>query len=84
VSWTSPDCGLGRLYGLTVLNLTLLLILLVLGRNLICALMERRGVLGARSSAPALVFPLAASRPACRWWWWAATSSSRPSTGGSS
>src|SRR6266581_134036 len=38
------------LYGLTVLNLTLLLILLfVLGRNLVRVLMERRrGVLGAR------------------------------------
>jgi two-component system nitrogen regulation sensor histidine kinase NtrY len=38
------------LYGLTVLNLTLLLILVfVLGRNLVRALMERRrGVLGAR------------------------------------
>jgi len=54
------------LYGLTVLNLTLLLILVfVLGRNLIRALMERqRGVLGARFRLRlALVFLLVALAP---------------------
>jgi two-component system nitrogen regulation sensor histidine kinase NtrY len=47
----SPDfLASALLYGLTVLNLTLLLILLVvLGRNLVRVLMERRrGVIGAR------------------------------------
>jgi two-component system nitrogen regulation sensor histidine kinase NtrY len=54
------------LYGLTVLNLTLLLVLLfVLGRNLIRVLMERqRGVLGARFRLRlALVFLLVALAP---------------------
>jgi len=54
------------LYGLTVLNLTLLLILVfVLGRNLIRALMEQqRGVLGARFRLRlALVFMLVALAP---------------------
>ena len=54
------------LYGLTVLNLTLLLILVfVLGRNLIRALMEQqRGVLGARFRLRlALVFLLVALVP---------------------
>ena len=54
------------LYGLTVLNLTLLLILVfVLGRNLIRALMEQqRGVLGARFRLRlALVFLLVALAP---------------------
>jgi two-component system, NtrC family, nitrogen regulation sensor histidine kinase NtrY len=54
------------LYGLTVLNLTLILILVfVLGRNLIRVLMERqRGVLGARFRLRlALVFMLVAMAP---------------------
>ena len=54
------------LYGLTVLNLTLLLVLLfVLGRNVVRILMERRrGVLGARfHSRLALVFVLMAAAP---------------------
>ena len=54
------------LYGLTVLNLTLLLVLLfVLGRNLVRALMEwRRGVLGARLRMQLLlVFLLMAGAP---------------------
>jgi two-component system nitrogen regulation sensor histidine kinase NtrY len=55
------------LYGLTVLNLTLLLILLfVLGRNLVRVLLERRrGVLGARFRLRlVLVFLLMAIAPA--------------------
>jgi two-component system nitrogen regulation sensor histidine kinase NtrY len=54
------------LYGLTVLNLTLLLILIwLLGRNLVRVLMERRrGVLGARfRSRLVLVFLLMAVAP---------------------
>src|SRR2546428_2701967 len=54
------------LYGLTVLNLTLLLVLLfVLGRNLVRVLLERRrGVLGARLRMQLLlVFLLMAGGP---------------------
>ena len=54
------------LYGLTVLNLTLLLVLLfVLGRNLVRVLLERRrGVLGARFRLRlVLVFLLMAIAP---------------------
>src|SRR5215468_370620 len=54
------------LYGLTVLNLTLLLVLVfVLGRNLVRVLMERRrGVLGARLRMQlVLVFLLMAVAP---------------------
>src|SRR5213083_2318247 len=54
------------LYGLTVLNLTLLLVLLfVLGRNLVRVLLERRrGVLGARLRMQLLlVFLLMAVAP---------------------
>ena len=55
------------LYGLTVLNLTLLLVLLfVLGRNLVRVILERRrGVLGARFRMRLLlVFVLMATAPA--------------------
>src|SRR3954463_8663614 len=55
------------LYGLTVLNITLLLVLLfVLGRNLVRVVMERRrGVLGARFRLRlVIVFVLMAAAPA--------------------
>src|SRR5437899_11793938 len=55
------------LYGLTVLNITLLLVLVfVLGRNLVRVVMERRrGVLGARFRMRlVIVFVLMAAAPA--------------------